>query len=164
MSTRDAERLRAGLDEDERVAAADMDISGMAFVTPAGRAFLQRRPSWRLRDIAAKRHILALYENAVRGFGADSLSAQALGHAVAALATVYQDTPAESTPAHTYLSTSCLHATEPGREELHTYCQSTTGSNGTTEWAKAPASCKFCGAPCTCRCHTTQDTQADTAT
>ncbi len=57
---------------------------------------------------------------------------------------------------HQYLSTSCLHATEPGREELHAYCQGTTGSNGETQWVKAPASCKFCGAPCVCTCHTSQ--------
>lgn len=54
---------------------------------------------------------------------------------------------------HEYLSTSCLHATEPGREGLHAYCRGKTGSNGTTEWAKTPASCKFCGARCICPCH-----------
>lgn len=54
---------------------------------------------------------------------------------------------------HQYLSTSCLHATEPGREDLHGYCQSQTGSNGETQWAKTPASCKFCGASCICPCH-----------
>ena len=48
--------------------------------------------------------------------------------------------------AHEYLSTSCLH-------DEHVYCQSGTGSNGTTEWAKTPASCKFCGASCVCPCH-----------
>jgi hypothetical protein len=48
--------------------------------------------------------------------------------------------------AHEYLSTSCLHGE-------HGYCQSGTGSNGTTEWAKTPASCKFCGASCICPCH-----------
>ena len=51
-----------------------------------------------------------------------------------------------STPAHEYLSTSCLH----GR---HEYCASQTGSNGETEWAKTPARCKFCDAPCVCPCH-----------
>lgn len=50
---------------------------------------------------------------------------------------------------HWYLSTSCLHAREPGREDLHGYCQSNTGLGG----AKRPASCKFCRAPCRCRCH-----------
>jgi hypothetical protein len=54
---------------------------------------------------------------------------------------------------HEYLSTSCLHGSEPGRESLHTYCQSGTGSNGTTEWVKDPACCKFCGTPCICWCH-----------
>lgn len=47
---------------------------------------------------------------------------------------------------HEYLSTSCFHGE-------HEYCQSTTGSNGETEWAKAPSSCKFCGMPCICSCH-----------
>jgi hypothetical protein len=44
---------------------------------------------------------------------------------------------------HVYLSTSCLHDT-------HGYCQGNTGLSG----AKKPARCKFCGAPCQCRCHT----------
>jgi hypothetical protein len=57
--------------------------------------------------------------------------------------------------AHQYLSTSCLHADADGRPELHVYCRSRTGSNGVTEWAKEPSSCKFCGASCTCWCHTT---------
>lgn len=47
---------------------------------------------------------------------------------------------------HEYLSTSCFH-------DEHEYCQSKTGSNGETEWAKAPSSCKFCEAPCICSCH-----------
>lgn len=47
---------------------------------------------------------------------------------------------------HRYLSTSCLHG-------HHDYCQAATGSNGTTEWDKTPASCKFCGSACTCPCH-----------
>ncbi len=50
------------------------------------------------------------------------------------------------TGTHEYLSTACLHGE-------HGYCQSATGSNGDTQWAKVPASCKFCGAPCTCPCH-----------
>jgi hypothetical protein len=56
---------------------------------------------------------------------------------------------------HEYLSTSCLHADADGRPELHAYCRSRTGSNGETQWHKEPASCKFCGAPCTCECHVT---------
>ena len=47
---------------------------------------------------------------------------------------------------HEYLSTSCLHGE-------HGYCQSQTGTNGDTEWVKAPAVCKFCSAPCVCPCH-----------
>lgn len=51
--------------------------------------------------------------------------------------------PSKEQPgAHVYLSTGCLHGE-------HTYCQSTTGSNG----AKSPATCKFCTAPCVCDCH-----------
>lgn len=53
---------------------------------------------------------------------------------------------AESAPGHVYLSTSCLHGE-------HGYCRSATGSNDSTQWAKTPASCKFCGAPCICECH-----------
>lgn len=43
---------------------------------------------------------------------------------------------------HRYLSTACLHGE-------HGYCQSDTGLSG----AKVPASCKWCGAACTCSCH-----------
>jgi hypothetical protein len=43
---------------------------------------------------------------------------------------------------HSYLSTGCLHGE-------HGYCQSNTGAAG----AKIPAQCKFCAAPCRCRCH-----------
>jgi hypothetical protein len=46
--------------------------------------------------------------------------------------------------AHAYLSTGCLHGE-------HAYCQGRTGQAG----AKKPAECKFCEAPCTCTCHTT---------
>jgi hypothetical protein len=50
---------------------------------------------------------------------------------------------------HKYLSTSCLHAMEPGREALHAYCQADTGLCG----SKTPGRCKFCDACCMCRCH-----------
>lgn len=43
---------------------------------------------------------------------------------------------------HLYLSTGCFHG-------QHGYCQSNTGQNG----GKLPAQCKFCQAPCLCRCH-----------
>lgn len=43
---------------------------------------------------------------------------------------------------HAYLSTGCLH----GR---HDYCQAKQGRVG----PKVPATCKFCKAPCRCRCH-----------
>jgi hypothetical protein len=64
--------------------------------------------------------------------------------------------PAEPSQVHQYLSTSCLHADADGRPELHVYCRSRVGSNGETEWAKEPSSCKFCGARCICECHVTQ--------
>jgi hypothetical protein len=47
---------------------------------------------------------------------------------------------------HRYLSTSCLHG-------KHDYCKNPVGSNGTVDWAKTPASCKFCPALCICWCH-----------
>jgi hypothetical protein len=68
----------------------------------------------------------------------------ALTEAVAAEARWYAALP------HEYLSTSCLHASEPGREDLHGYCQAKIGQAG----EKRPASCKFCAAPCICPCHT----------
>lgn len=43
---------------------------------------------------------------------------------------------------HVYLSTSCFHGE-------HDYCKAKAGRVG----AKVPATCKFCGAPCICRCH-----------
>lgn len=43
---------------------------------------------------------------------------------------------------HIYLSTSCLH-------EDHSYCASGTGVLGN----KKPSACKFCEAPCVCKCH-----------
>lgn len=41
-----------------------------------------------------------------------------------------------------YLSTACLHGE-------HVYCRSHVGISG----RKTPAQCKFCTAPCVCRCH-----------
>ncbi|MCA1222447.1 hypothetical protein [Streptomyces sp. 8L] len=49
----------------------------------------------------------------------------------------------DPTVPHAYLSTGCLHG-------HHDYCQSHTGLSG----AKKPSQCKFCGAACTCPCHT----------
>jgi hypothetical protein len=46
------------------------------------------------------------------------------------------------TAVHDYLSTGCLHG-------QHDYCSAMTGRTGD----KAPASCKFCAAPCRCPCH-----------
>lgn len=43
---------------------------------------------------------------------------------------------------HIYLSTSCYHGN-------HGYCQTERGLFG----LKTPACCKFCAAPCCCRCH-----------
>jgi hypothetical protein len=45
-------------------------------------------------------------------------------------------------PPHVYFSTSCFHGN-------HDYCQSERGLIG----IKTPAVCKFCEAPCVCRCH-----------
>lgn len=52
---------------------------------------------------------------------------------------------------HRYLSTGCLHGDTilPDGRTGHAYCQGDTGAAG----AKIPAQCKFCAAPCTCRCH-----------
>ena len=46
---------------------------------------------------------------------------------------------------HHYLATACLH-------DQHAYCQGKTGQAG----RKTPAVCKFCRAPCQCRCHRKQ--------
>jgi hypothetical protein len=58
----------------------------------------------------------------------------------------------EPQPAHTYLSTACLHATtEPGREDLHAECAiDATRWDGTH---KTAARCKWCPARCICPCH-----------
>lgn len=55
---------------------------------------------------------------------------------------LWSDRP--TTGAHVYLSTGCHH----GR---HDYCAAMTGWQG----EKRPAICKFCPAPCVCRCHAT---------
>lgn len=47
------------------------------------------------------------------------------------------------TPVHVYLSTACLHGE-------HDYCSATERSPGDL---KDPGRCKFCPAPCVCRCH-----------
>jgi hypothetical protein len=54
---------------------------------------------------------------------------------------------------HTYISTACLHAAEPGRESLHLECQ--TGGRRWDGTTKKPARCKYehCQAPCICACH-----------
>jgi len=43
---------------------------------------------------------------------------------------------------HRYLSTACLHGD-------HGYCAGDKGAAGD----KIPAQCKFCAAPCRCKCH-----------
>lgn len=45
---------------------------------------------------------------------------------------------------HRYRSTGCLHGGEG-----HDYCAAPSGAAGT----KQPARCKWCAAPCRCRCH-----------
>lgn len=49
-------------------------------------------------------------------------------------------------PPHVYLSTSCFHGN-------HKYCQSERGLLGN----KTPSVCKFCEAPCVCRCHASRE-------
>jgi hypothetical protein len=44
---------------------------------------------------------------------------------------------------HLYLSTACMHA-------IHEHCQATQNLEGEP---KLPATCKWCAAPCVCRCH-----------
>jgi hypothetical protein len=68
-------------------------------------------------------------------------------------ALAHQERPA----GHVYLSTSCLHGDTllPDGRTGHEYCASPTGNTGT----KAPASCKFCAAPCHCSCHTPKEPQ-----
>jgi hypothetical protein len=52
---------------------------------------------------------------------------------------------------HWYYSCGCLHGDMilPDGRTGHEYCQGETGAVG----AKTPAQCKFCGAPCRCKCH-----------
>jgi hypothetical protein len=52
---------------------------------------------------------------------------------------------------HGYMATGCLHGNTvlPDGRTGHQYCQDSTGKNG----AKKAQSCKFCAAPCRCRCH-----------
>jgi hypothetical protein len=45
-------------------------------------------------------------------------------------------------PPHVYFSTGCFHGN-------HDYCKAERGLIGN----KTPACCKFCQAPCVCRCH-----------
>lgn len=52
----------------------------------------------------------------------------------------------ECCPPHIYLSTSCFHGD-------HNYCKRETGLLGN----KIPGVCKFCKAPCICRCHRATD-------
>lgn len=122
MSTRDAERLAAGLDEDEHwahmaeagwpprdvtVVASDPERYPLmpTEITPSKAAFILRNDPARIRrDIAAKRRILADYEQtaviaaSVPGDGTparDVLDAQrelcALANVIAALAAVYEE-------------------------------------------------------------------------
>lgn len=88
----------------------------------------------------------------------DGVKARCGGPAICTVCAREAAQKAAASRTHEYLSTSCLHAAELGREdprryELHGYCQAATGSNGSTEWAKAPAVCKVCGAACICPCH-----------
>lgn len=56
---------------------------------------------------------------------------------------------------HRYLSTACLHETEPGREHLHDECSvSACRYDGTH---KTGATCKWCPARCVCPRHRRDD-------
>jgi hypothetical protein len=52
------------------------------------------------------------------------------------------DKDCECCEPHVYLSTSCFH-------NDHNYCKRETGLLGN----KIPGVCKFCHAPCICKCH-----------
>ena len=64
---------------------------------------------------------------------------------------------------HIYLSTSCLHGE-------HDYCKSAIVQELVPHWAdddseiltrrKRPSECKFCAAPCVCKCHKESDEHA----
>lgn len=56
----------------------------------------------------------------------------------------------ECCPPHIYFSTSCFHGD-------HNYCKRETGLLGN----KIPGVCKFCQAPCVCRCHQEEETEND---
>lgn len=58
---------------------------------------------------------------------------------------VEEDKHHDCCPPHVYFSTSCFHGD-------HNYCQSERGLLGN----KTPAVCKFCEAPCVCKCHRTE--------
>lgn len=64
----------------------------------------------------------------VFGYGADVFQVDTEGH--------------DCCPQHVYLSTSCFHGN-------HDYCQRERGLIG----LKTPGVCKFCTAPCVCKCH-----------
>lgn len=62
---------------------------------------------------------------------------------------------------HTYLSTACLHAAEPGREALHRECQVDIRRYDGSH--KQGATCKFCPAQCVCTCHSAVCADVDEA-
>jgi len=55
---------------------------------------------------------------------------------------VEEDEHHDCCPPHVYFSTSCFHGD-------HNYCQCEIGLLGN----KTPGVCKFCSAPCICKCH-----------
>ena len=102
MSATDAERLAAGLAEDERVAWAIHDVTtcdALLYEEDMGAAASRSpgcdcgRPARARADIAAKRRILAIYEleNGTGGGDFESGRVSGLGEALEILATVYRD-------------------------------------------------------------------------
>lgn len=57
---------------------------------------------------------------------------------------------------HHYRSTGCLHGGRNHDALPHRYCRGEDGING----RKKPASCKWCGTECRCRCHRKRDKNA----
>ena len=66
---------------------------------------------------------------------------------------------------HNYLSTSCFHAQEPGREHLHADC-AISGRRWNATGYKIGGRCKWCTAQCICPCHnrTNQEDQMESIT
>jgi hypothetical protein len=84
-------------------------------------------------------------------FAEKQLALQATLDELAAAVDSLDGTAGPGEEAHRYLSTACLHATEPGREDLHQECQVDARRYDGTH--KVGATCKWCPARCICACH-----------